>query len=246
MRLGTKSRKNIIRKSAVVYSNDPKHPNITLTMTAQVNLPISVEPQGVMMEGVVGEEIIKIVTIKAHEDQPLTLEPVKLSLPKKVAYELKTLEQGRVYQIVLRNISQKKDKYNGFLTMKTNYPQKPEITIRFLGYIRDILEFRPEIINFGRIKNTPEKSGRRDNFSYQRSVMVTLNRGDNLKIEKIEINQDLFEAQVKEIQAGRSYRIDVKLHQEKLPKGKVNEKMKIYTNFKDDPVKVIFIRVEKI
>jgi hypothetical protein len=76
--------------------------------------------------------------------------------------------------------------------------------------------------------------------------MVSLNQGDNLKIEKIEINRELFEAHVEEIQAGKSYRIDVRLYPEKLPKGIVNEKMKVYTNFKDDPVKVISIWVEKI
>lgn len=241
MRLSTGSRRNIIRKSAMVYSNDPKHPNITLTMAAQVNRPISVEPQGVMMEGFLGEEIVKVVTIKAHEDQYLTLEPVKLSLPKKVAYELKPIEQGRVYQVVLRNISQKKDKYSGFMTLKTNYPQKPEITIRFLGYIRGVLQFRPETINFGQIKNTP-KSGQRDNFSYQRSVRVTLNRGHNLKIEKIDINHNIFETHVTETQAGKIYRIDVKLHPDKLPKGIMDHKMKVYTNVKDDPVRLIPIR----
>ena len=76
--------------------------------------------------------------------------------------------------------------------------------------------------------------------------MVTLHQGENLKIEKIEINEALFETQVKEIKPGRSYQIDVRLRPEKLPKRIVNERMKVYTSFKNDPVKVISIRVEKM
>ena len=133
--LKTRGYQGKLRKSAVIYSNDPKHPQITLSVQAYVNVPISLDPKGVLLSGFVGDEIEQVVTIMAHENQPLTLEPVKFSLPDKVTYELKTIEAGSVYQVGFRNISPKEDKYTGFLTLKTNYSQKPEITIGFVGYI---------------------------------------------------------------------------------------------------------------
>lgn len=246
LKLNTKGYQGTLHKSAVIYSNDPKHPQIKLAVKAQVKVPISFEPRGVMLDGFVGDEIKRVVTIRAHEEQPLTLELAQLSLPEKVAYELKSVEERKVYQLILRNISKKGDRYSGFITLKTSYPEKPEITIRFLGYIRGNLDFGPETINFGRIDTAGLKRQGPRKAPYQRSVMVTLHKGDNLKIEKIEINEGVFEAEVREIQAGKNYRIDVRLHPEKLPKGKVNAKMKVYTNLKDDPVKVVPIRVQKM
>ena len=246
LKLSTRGYQGKLSKSAVVYSNDPQNPQIQLTVQAQIKTPISFQPLGVMLGGFVGDDIKQLVTITAHKDQPLILEPSKLSLPEKVEYELKTIEEGRAYQVVLRNISTKEDKYSGYITLKTNYPEKPEITIRFLGYVRGNLILRPETINFGRIETTRVQGQEHSKASYQRSVMVMLHRGDNLKIEKIEINQELFETQVKEIQGGKSYQIEVKLLPDRLQKGVIRETMKVYTNLKDNPVKVIPIRVQKM
>ena len=247
LKLKTKGYQGALHKSAVVYSNDPKHPQIKLAVKAHVKVPISVEPRGVMLDGFVGDEIKQVVTIRAHEEQPLTLEFAQFSLPKKVAYGLKSVEEGRLYQLILRNISEKEeDKYSGSITLKTNYPQKPEITVVFLGYIKRNLQCTPETINFGRIDTAHMEKQKRGESLYQRSVVVTLHHGENLKIEKIEINEALFETQVKEIKPGKSYRIDVRLFPERLPKGKVKEKMKVCTNLKDYPAKVVSIQAQKM
>ena len=139
LKLDTKGYQGTLHKSAVVYSNDTKHPQINLAVKAKIRVPISFEPRGVMLDGFVGAEIKRVITIRAHEDQPLTLELGKLSLPKKVAYELRTVREGKVYELILRNLSKKQDSYSGLITLKTNYPQKPEITVGFLGYIRENL-----------------------------------------------------------------------------------------------------------
>jgi hypothetical protein len=244
VQLSTIGYQGAVRKSAVVYSNDPKHPQIRLTLLAHVKVPISIRPRGVLLEGFMNDEIQRIVTIRAHGDHPLRLEAGRISLEGKVAYEIETVEEGRVFQVILRNTHKQKDRYRGFLTLKTNYPQKPEITIPFLGYIRGNLQLRPEGINFGLIESAHLRNGIHQGFSPRRSVMVTLFQGNDLKIEKVEINQRLFEVVVKETQPGKSYRIDVSLRPEGLPKGRINERMRIYTNLKDDPVAVIPIQVQ--
>jgi hypothetical protein len=230
----------------MVYSNDPEHPQIKLAVNAQIKVPISVEPRGVLLEGFKDDDITAVATIRAHDDQPLILEPVTLSVSQKVTYELKTVEEGKVYQVVFRNISREEDKYSGFLKLKTNYSLKPEITVMVFGYIRGNLQCQPERINFGRIESAQIKNQGRQQVLYQRSIMVSLNRGHELKIERIDINQDLFETQIAEIEAGKRYRIDVILHAERLPKGASNEEMRVHTNLKDNPIKVIPIRVQKI
>jgi len=135
--LKTKGYQGVLKKSAVVHSNDPENPRTKITLNAFVKTSISFDRWGVMMDGLVGQNIKKTVTFTANEDQPLTLEVETSSLVDKVSHELKSLEKGRKFQLILSNISQKEDKYNGFITLKTNYVNQPKITIRVLGYIRE-------------------------------------------------------------------------------------------------------------
>jgi hypothetical protein len=241
--LNTSGYQGLVRKSALVYTNDPEKPKIKLTLQAQVEVPIAIEPRGSMLHGIVGDEIKQVVTITAHEDRHLALEPDRLSPPDKVAYEIKVIEQGRIYQVVLRNISTKKDRYSGFLALKTNYPEKPVIHIRFLGYIRGNLQIQPERIDFGRIETTMPQSQKHARSPYQRSIIVSLHRGQDLKIERVETNHQFLETQVEEIQQGKRYRIDVKLNTETIPRGLVNDTLRLYTNVEDDPIRVVPIRV---
>ena len=244
LELSTKGYEGTVSKSAVVYSNDPKQPKVRLSVSAQVKASISLDPRGVLLKGFTGDDITGVVTITAHKDQPLILEPVTLSLAGRVAYELKTVEKGRVYQAVLRNISTSERKYNGYLTLKTNYPEKPEISIRFVGHIKNRLQIQPKGIHFGRIESAlPKNQSGRDSLS-QRSVMVTLNGGNDLKIENVEINRKLFAVGVEEIQPGTTYRIDVTLRRDELPEGTVTEKMIVHTNVKKAPVFVIPVQVQ--
>lgn len=137
LKLNTSNLRSTTQKSAVVYSNDPKHPQIKLTMSAHVKVPISIKPPGVMMHGFRDENIEQQVTIKANEDQPLILEPERMTLQNEVSYDIKAIKKGKVYRIVFTNKSQEQGKYSGVLTLKTNYAKMPQINIMVLGYIEN-------------------------------------------------------------------------------------------------------------
>ena len=136
MKLNTKGLQGQIKKSALVYSNDPKQPSVKLILTTNVRVPIAIQPRGVFIEGFAGDDIQSAVTIEGQKDKPLELTFVSNSLPKKVAYEIKEVTKGKTYQLVLKNIGKKEDKYSGFITFKTNYPEKPELMIRYLGFVK--------------------------------------------------------------------------------------------------------------
>ena len=114
------------------------------------------------------------------------------------------------------------------------------------GYIKGNLQLRPETINFGQIAMTSLKGQQAGKLIYRRTVMITLNRGDTLKIEKIEIDKDIFETQVQEIQESKRYQIEVTLKTDKIPKGVLNENMKVYTNLKDESIIVVPISAQKM
>jgi len=136
IKLETHGLHGAVHKTADINSNDKEHPQVRLDVKAIVHVPITVEPVGVMLGGAVGEDIRQTVTIKGNEGKPLELEPVMNTLPEKIAYDVKRTDDNKGYQVVFRNLSTiEDDKYNGFVTFKTNYPEQPGITIQCLGYV---------------------------------------------------------------------------------------------------------------
>lgn len=232
--LKTKGYHGLVRKSAIVYTNDPKNSHVSLILKARIKVPISLEPKAVLLQGFKGGDTSRVVTITAHEERPLALQVASLSLPNKVSYELKTVEEGRVYQVVLQNISKKPDRYSGLLTLKTNYPEKPDIAIRIFGHIRDNLQVRPESLDFQLTRGAAPYSKERNVSAHKRSVLISLQQGNNLKIEKVEINRSRFEVDVEEIEKGKSYRFDVRLLPGKVLKGRTDDQMIIHTNSGDN------------
>jgi len=195
-----------------------------------------------MLSGFEGDKIVRKVTMKAEEDKPLLLKILKISPPEKVACELKTVDKGKTFELVLQNKVQKRGKYSGSVTLETNYPKKPSIVIPFLGNVRGKLELRPGRINF--LIQGSENSKKNDSY-YRRSVLLTLHKGNGLKINKVEVNQKLFDAKVKELEAGKKYAIEVRLNRKDIGDEIVRETMKIYTNQKDDPVMAVPMRIQK-
>lgn len=247
--LNTSGYQGYLNKSAVIHSNDPKQPQLKVTLTARIKSPITLEPRGVLLYGGMDEDVTGKITLKADEHRSLTLYPFEFSLKDKAAYTLETIIEGKEYAVVFRNLSKKREKYSGTLKFKTNYADKPEISIPVYGYIKGILQLQPEAINFGQIPQTKQmspKSGNEAGVSYRRSIMITLNQGENFEIEKVEVNDEIFETDIQKIKEGKQYQVDLRLKAENIPKGRLNENMKVFTNMKDDAVIVIPMRAEKM
>ena len=121
------------RKSARVHGNDPKKKQITLTLMAFVKVPIYISPTYVYFKGKEGESVTRMVQIKAGLDKPLTLTPDQFNLEGKLTYTVEEVEKGRRFIIRFTSIPSPPQTYQGFLNLKTNYPEKPVINIRIRG-----------------------------------------------------------------------------------------------------------------
>ena len=126
----TKRYNGNIRKTATVYTNDPEKAGLTLGIRAFVRAPISLKPSYARLYGKVNATITNSVEITAGLDKPLKLEPNRFSLEGKVTYRIKEIEEGRKFIVYFTNIPGSAGAYNGFLNLKTNYDEKPTITIR--------------------------------------------------------------------------------------------------------------------
>lgn len=74
-----------------------------------------------------------MIEIRAGLDRPLTLTPSEFNLEEKLTYTVEEIEKGRKFRIRFTSIPGPPQTYHGFLNLKTNYPEKPEINIRIRG-----------------------------------------------------------------------------------------------------------------
>ena len=226
-----------IQKKATILTNDPKSPKSYVTIKAKVKSLISVTPRTAILRGFKDEQITKELTIQALEDIPLQLSPIDFSLSDKATYLIETVEKDKIYHIVFTNKWKQEGKYRGVLKVKTSYPEKPMLRIGIYGDIMGSLQLAPERIFFGRLDIEKLKaSGKKFLF---RSLAVKSTRKNELRIEKIDYNRNLFEANIREVQKGRIYSIELKLDIGKMTAGKLSEKLTIYTNLEDQPMKEV-------
>ena len=129
LQIDTKGYEGKIRKKAKVYTNDPRNKLEVLRIEAFVKAVISVSPKYVSLKGMADRKITKTVRVRAQEDKPLKLEPSHFNLSNKVDYRIEEVEAGREFRIHFTSIPDNVGIYRGFLKLKTNYPERPEIKI---------------------------------------------------------------------------------------------------------------------
>ena len=122
-----------VRKSAVVFSNDPQQPNLTLTVTGQVRPFIELKPGPfIQFSSVVSSPDEKTVDLIAQERE-FRITQVENGLEGKIRTQLETVVPGRQYRLKITNL-QKEGNYYGLIKCRTDHPQKPEIQIRVSGH----------------------------------------------------------------------------------------------------------------
>ncbi len=139
IRLGirTRNRQGKISRSAKVYSNDPAKSIVKLGITAFIRPIIRITTHKVYLVGKEDQSITRVVEVRAGLDNPLTLTAGQFNLSEKLTYTIIEIEEGRVFQIHFTNIPGPPQTYRGFLKIKTNYPEKPEITIWIKGRFKE-------------------------------------------------------------------------------------------------------------
>lgn len=136
IKVRTKGYHGTIHKRVRVYTNDPANNIVKLSIKALVEVPIYVSPTRVNFYGTGGQVLTKFVEVRAELNKPLELTLGQFNLAEKVSYTVEEIEKGRKFQIRFTNIPGPVQLYHGFLKLKTNYPEKPEITISITGRFR--------------------------------------------------------------------------------------------------------------
>ena len=133
LRVNTRGYDGRIRKTARIYTNDPKIPQDTFVIEALIKTPIVMSERVVFLQGSTQETITRTVDIKGDLNKPLKLEPVDYTLDKKVNFSLEEVAQGKHYRVIFKSIPNVGNYYQGLLKLRTSYSEKPELVIYVRG-----------------------------------------------------------------------------------------------------------------
>lgn len=100
-----------------------------LEVEAFVKPAISVLPKRLSLDGDKDKTLKGTVQIRAMIERPLKLEVVGFSLQDDLTYQIRELEKGKAFDITFSTLPGRKQRFRGFLRLKTNYPERPDVTV---------------------------------------------------------------------------------------------------------------------
>jgi hypothetical protein len=115
-------------KSAVVYSNDPRHPSVSINLQGKVIPHIEIRP-GPMVRFGPGktegqEKTLEFISL----DLPFQVLKIENSLGEKISLQLEPLIKEKQYRVTIRNVAANQG-YAGTVRFLTSHPQKPSLEI---------------------------------------------------------------------------------------------------------------------
>jgi len=120
-----------------VFTNDPAHSQITLSISGKVMQFARLEPAYARLVGEVGTDIKKTITITRERDYPFKIVDVKARNGKDIVFDLKEFrkDDGDGYLLTIENKKTAIGRYADSLILTTDSSIKPTITVPVYGQI---------------------------------------------------------------------------------------------------------------
>ena len=189
LQVNTTGYRGKITKSAQVTTNDPTQRQSKIYLAINVRTHIIVEPGSkVLLRGAVGEDIRRVVRIRATDDQPLEITKVQSNLGSAIDYKLSRKDEAHQYELEVVGKATDRKTASGFITLHTNHPKKKVVKLSVHIRIRSELEAWPNTITFQQGSQTGSKG--REN---KRVLTVMNTRGKNFRILELSYNKAYFQ-----------------------------------------------------
>lgn len=129
-----------LRKSAVVDTDDPRNPAITLQIAGKVMRFVTVIPNSVQLSGPAGTPMTAVVRILPEPEFPFTVLSVAPQKGEYIRCDLQRVtESGRpVYLLQVENLKPDKGRYHDVVLVKTDSAIRPEIKISIFGNLYEL------------------------------------------------------------------------------------------------------------
>ncbi len=126
-----------MKKSVLVETSAVKQPNITLTITGNVEKFMTITPNRLVLRGNVGEPVSGSVTITPMPQYPFKVLEAKPKNGADIQTKIEEKKEGDVtaYVLTAENIKKDPGRYYDVVVLKTDSKIKPEIQISIYGQI---------------------------------------------------------------------------------------------------------------
>lgn len=128
-----------ITEQAKIYTNDPKHPLLIVTIKGFVEHFAIVSPKMVRLVGQPGKPLVSRVTIEKKPEYPFKITNIRAWRGKFIKYHLEEMQDSDSSGYVLVVECTKKDsgRFVDTIYLKTDSNIQPEISIIVMGNIYD-------------------------------------------------------------------------------------------------------------
>jgi hypothetical protein len=227
-------------KTATVLSDDPANPRVTLLVEGTVKPLIDVQPERtIYFQGVADSLTEKTVDLVTTSKQFHILKTDD-ELDKKAVYKLETVENGKHYRLRVSNNTLRGD-YGGYITLYTDFAEKPVLTVWVNGSIEGEIGIRPKVLIVGRLStNQGVSSGK---------VLVINNKSRAFKIVRCEYDERILHVTRMPFSNGPGFSLEVIPNMENIPPGgRIQTVLKVETDVPSEgeqEVQVLVIDLEE-
>ena len=208
-----------ITKNAQVTSNDPKQRHSKIYVSIHVRAHIIVEPgPKILLRGIVGEDIRRVVHIRAADNRPMEISNITSNLGSTVDYKISSNEAGHQYDLEVVSKATERKTASGFITLHTNHPEKKVLKLSVHVRVRPELEVWPSRIFM------QERTGTEGNkMAKKRLLTIRNNRSKNFRIRELSYNQEYFRVRslARDDKPANRYQFEVEALTDRLPAGRV-------------------------
>ena len=120
-----------------IYTNDPMHRLVTVTIKGTVEHFATVSPKMVRLVGTLGKSIVTRVTIEQRSEYPFKIVGIRAWDGKHIRYSLDDLADSTQtgYVLTVECLKKTKGRFADTIYLKTDSSIRPEISIVVLGNI---------------------------------------------------------------------------------------------------------------
>ena len=227
---------NQFNKTAVVSTNDPVHPTMTIAVAGEEIPYLNIQPEGtVYLHGRYGEHIERKMEISSNEKIDFKVVKVSSNIDDKITYQLEPLAEAGHYQLsVYKNPKLPTLITYGTLYLHTNSKEAPTSEIQVHVITKGNITVSPAAVNFGPVKFAEAASSGQ---SVTRGIILSKAAGAEFNIKNVTLSNPNFTASVEPVAQGKQYRVQVTFTppMKKLAQQSETAEMIIHTTDAEEP-----------
>jgi hypothetical protein len=199
-----------VQKSATVFTNDPQQPQFALQLKGIVTAFIEIRPSNTIQFRGAAEQLLPVTVDLTSATAPFRIQRLESNLDNSVKYAVETVEPGKHYRLRVTNMA-REGRYNGFIKVFTDHPNRPEITLNVTGFLESEISVTPLALLLG--KTAPEQPLRTGDIN----VINTRNKA--FKITKLTYDEKVAQITQEPLANQQGYVLRVAPRMENVPHG---------------------------